>query len=133
VKPSVFEIASQAREIFCRLLVDAVGTSQTKGSCLYASVLLSTLINQFGDCTKAVVRGGDGAGDGGYCAPDGSWYGHYWVEVAQASNTLVADITADQFGLSPVLVLPMVEAHSYVAGNQNLVDTHIAEQFPAHA
>ena len=128
MKPSVIEIAEEARSIHSRLLADAVGTREMAGSCLHASVLLASMLINFGDCLSAVVRGGDGLGDGGYRDASGKWHGHYWVEVLCSTGVVVADITADQFWGPAIVVVPLADARGYVAGNQTIVDGHIAEQ-----
>ncbi|MYM92425.1 hypothetical protein [Duganella vulcania] len=74
----------------------------TAGTCLYASFVLRLSLEKFGGCT-AVVRGGDGHGDGGALDSGGTLRGHYWVEgVTPDGVAFTADITADQFGHEPV-------------------------------
>jgi hypothetical protein len=87
-------------------------------------VLLRAVLEKFTGC-QVHVRGGDGCQDGGYVGPDGA-HGHYWVEVdSQTDGRWVVDITADQFGGPPVLVLRSAEAPGYVAGDQNVVDEQV--------
>ena len=128
MKQSVLEVAQEARSIHCRLLARAAGAQETKGSCLYAAILLARMLNAFGDCDSAIVRGGDGLGDGGYRDAKGAWHGHYWVEVDTSAGKVIADITADQFWQPAVVVIPFAEAVGYVAGDQSVVDEHISEQ-----
>lgn len=102
----------------------ADGSADSGGSCLYASVLLASLLNRF-ELAEARVVGGEGCNGIGALTADGrSWQGHYWVEARVASgNLIVLDITADQFGHAPVRVLPWLEAASwYRRGDQREVD-----------
>jgi len=126
--PSLYEIAAQARNIHERLLASSLGHTRTGGSCLYACILLSSMVEQFGSCTTVAIRGGDGKGDGGYRDASGAWHGHYWVEVDQDAGPVVLDITADQFGGSGVVVCLADEAQQYVAGDQNIVDAHVVSE-----
>lgn len=105
---SVEDICSSIRGIFERVLaVEKIGG--TAGTCLYGSILLQQALDRFADC-ETVVRGGDGAGDGGAQDKSGAWHGHYWVEgLTQDGKPFLADITADQFGWPPVVVLPLGE------------------------
>ncbi|EDT41971.1 hypothetical protein [Burkholderia ambifaria] len=75
----------------------------TLGTCLQASILLQQSLEGFAAC-EAVVRGGDG----GARDSMGAWHGHYWIEgVCEDGYHFAADITADQFGWLPVIVLPL--------------------------
>lgn len=70
------------------------------------------------------VLGGGPPQPQGMLGKDGVWRGHYWVEANVGSNVvLTLDITADQFGYPPVLVL---DAHAagaiYRPGDQAQVD-----------
>lgn len=107
MKQSVAEIAEEARSLHCRLLSCTVGQKETTGSCLYAAILLANMLDKFGDCRNAVVRGGDGLGDGGYRDATGTWHGHYWVEVESPSGIVITDITADQFWQPTVVVIQL--------------------------
>lgn len=118
------ELVGMVRRIHVDMLRSAVGTTQTKGSCAYAAYLLAATLRQFGDCRSVKVRGGDGE-DGGFTTADGACHGHYWVEADAAAGTLVLDITADQFGHEPVLMLPLAEAVQYRSGCQSTVDEHM--------
>ncbi|ONC41442.1 hypothetical protein AQ914_18625 [Burkholderia pseudomallei] len=105
----VEDVCSKMRDTFERVLTisDIDGTS---GTCLHAAILLQQSLEQFAAC-GAVVRGGDGAGDGGALDAMGTWHGHYWVEgESEDGCPFVADITADQFGWPPVVVLPLEAA-----------------------
>ena len=128
MKQSILEVAQEARSIHCRLMARATGTQETNRSCFYAAVLLARMLNAFGDCDRAIVRGGDGLGDGGYCDAKGAWHGHYWVEADTPAGKVIADIAADQFWQPAVVVIPFAEAVGYVAGDQSVVDEHISEQ-----
>ncbi|ENZ78001.1 MULTISPECIES: hypothetical protein [Ralstonia] len=105
---SVEDLSSSIRGIFERVLaVEKI--AGTAGTCLYGSILLQQALDRFADC-ETVVRGGDGAGDGGAQDRTGAWHGHYWVEgLTQDGKPFLADITADQFGWPPVVVLPLEE------------------------
>lgn len=104
------------------------GRPAPDGACLYASFLLRRSLEQFADCVVK-VRGGDGHGDGGIFGRDGAWHGHYWVEGRTfTGKAFVADITADQFGLDRVVVLPLRQARTnYVPGAQDDVDCAVIE------
>lgn len=121
---SIGEIVAMVRRIHVDLLRFTVGTTQTKGSCAYAAYLLAATLRQFGDCRSAMVRGGDGE-DGGFTTPDGVCHGHYWVEANTAAGALVLDITADQFGHEPIVILPLADAAQYRPGCQSIVDEHM--------
>ena len=124
--PSLLELAVSARDIWERVLTSALNDSATGGTCLFASVVLSTMINRFSKL-KAVVRGG-GSGDGGYLA-HGELHGHYWVEAhdPETRKDWVIDITADQFGAPKVQILELPAARSiYHPGNQQDADDAVA-------
>lgn len=120
----------QLIEEICRVTRKALepGMPKPDGACLYASFLLRRSLEQFAHCV-AKVRGGDGQGDGGVLGPDGAWHGHYWVEGRTfTGKAYIADITADQFGFDPVVVLPLREARgNYVPGAQENVDWAVNE------
>jgi len=103
------EISRVTRKALEPGMPDLDGKPNPTGTCLYASFLLQRSLEKFADCVVK-VRGG-GQGDGGLIGADGICHGHYWVEGRTfAGRSFVADITADQFGLKPVVVLPLREA-----------------------
>ncbi len=123
----------QARHIFLQLLHASdirpdPGQAPTHNTCLYASTLLAEMLHRFGGC-RATIRGGDGQDDGGYVAAQGVQFGHYWVEAVTADGqAFVCDITADQFGGEPVVVLPVQDClDRYVCGNQEVVSRQADE------
>jgi len=119
---------SDLRDLFQLILQDCLNDASTAGTCLHAACLLKTSIENFAPGHSAIVRGGDGEGDGGCMDSAGRWRGHYWVEVAHADGRRwVADITGDQFGLAPVVWdrLPGASLR-YRPGNQDVVDEHVA-------
>lgn len=124
-KPSLYELAHLARRsIEPGLPADADGVSKSAGSCLHAALVVILLCKRFGGYT-AVVRGGsEGARD-----TQGVWRGHYWVEAhVPAEGVFVVDITADQFGYEPVVVLALELArHRYQPGLQRDVDEAIED------
>lgn len=101
----------------------ADGLAISEGSCLHAAVLAAWLWNRFHG-GGARLRGGDGDLEMGALDANGSWCGHYWVEVFLEEGRFVVDITADQFGHPPVRVLVHsdVAGRQYRAGRQDLVD-----------
>lgn len=106
---SVEAICASIRGIFDRVLA-AEKIPGTAGTCLYGSILLQQALDKFAGC-ETVVRGGDGMGDGGARDMAGAWHGHYWVEgLDESGQPFLADITADQFGWPPIVVLPLVDA-----------------------
>ena len=119
-------LAASTREIFERVLAQSQGHQRTLGTCLYAAVLCSVVINRFTNL-QAIVRGGDGEADGGLFI-DGVGHGHYWVEAREGDQAFIVDITADQFGLPPVIVAPTDDLPArYIPGDQATVDEHAAE------
>lgn len=123
------DILHGTRGIFEKVLSSSMSTSDTTGSCLYASVLVAKSVEKWTPFS-AVVRGGgplEGPALGYY---DGSaWQGHYWVEVQlQDEPVAVVDITADQFGGPPVQVLAWAHASDrYRAGEQAAVDEAVQD------
>lgn len=102
------------------------GRPISAGACLHASWLLKNVLEKFAEC-KAIIRGG-GDGDGGARDVSGDLQGHYWVEAVTSNGArFVADITADQFGHQPVVILPLNEsAGMYHPGDQEAVDEAVA-------
>ena len=126
----LWELAWDTRELFARVLQNSLGTTSTRGTCAYASVVRGSTVGKLLPC-ETVVRGGDGTDDGGYFDLAGRGHGHYWVEVRAAGDpgrAWVVDITADQFGGPQVVVVDMPAAgRSYRPGRQDLVDEGLAE------
>lgn len=116
-------IASDIRDT----LTPELPSGDTSGSCLHASIMLALAIKQFTGLT-AIVRGG-GDGTHGMIGTDCRVHGHYWVEVTAPSHgRILCDITADQFGHAPVLVI--TESSSlfslYLAGEQSVIDQAVS-------
>ena len=94
-------------------------------------MVLLILLRKFSS-TQAVVRGGpDGQGARDL---EGNWRGHYWVESELPSGArFVVDVTADQFGHEPIVVLPFdLAGERYRASKQGEVDEALlscAEEF----
>ncbi|MDI9689783.1 hypothetical protein [Burkholderia cenocepacia] len=116
----LWEIASSARHIHLVLLQDALGKTETQGSCLYASAHLASMVNRF-STWHAKVRAGT------WRSADGREHGHYWVQAQLHEAQFMLDITADQFGLPEVLVLPLPAALAWQADDSICVDEHLAE------
>lgn len=110
------------RSIEPGLATDATGAVVSAGSCLYASFVVVMLINRFGR-GRAVVRGG-GHAEAGARDVNGVWHGHYWADVSlPEGDGFTVDITADQFGYEPIVVLPLDSARlRYRPGPQCEVD-----------
>ena len=117
----LWEIATCARRIHLVLLDRVIGVSETMGSCMFASAQLASLVNRF-SAWRAQVRGGY------WVAPSGQRHGHYWVHAQLHDVHFVLDITADQFGLSEVLVLPLASAQAWQVDESVSVDEHLAEE-----
>lgn len=68
--------------------------------------------------------------DGGLIDSSGSVRGHYWVEGATADGSLfLADITSDQFGFAPVILMPLAAARArYTPGDHARIATHVTEE-----
>lgn len=98
------------------------GRAMSSGACLHASVMLAAALLRFTGA-GVMIRGG-GAPFGGVRDTAGIWRGHYWVETsATPDEAWVVDITADQFGWTPVRIVPVSEARSaYRRGEQTGVD-----------
>ncbi|MEX3984293.1 hypothetical protein AB4Y45_35640 [Paraburkholderia sp. EG287A] len=125
---ALFELLRQQRSVFEMVLERSLGRAETTGCCMYGAILVQTAVQQWLPDCVARICGGDGHADGGYVDSAGAHHGHYWVEVAHADSTWVADITADQFDAPAVQLLNRVEAGEfYRAGDQQLVERHMAE------
>lgn len=96
------------------------------GACLHACILLMLLLKKYGHGLPSVRGGSDGCG-----ARDttGQWRGHYWTVVRMSSGSeFLVDITADQFGYEPVVVMPLDEASDrYRDGPREDVDAVFKE------
>lgn len=122
--PTLTDIAQKARHILEGLLTHC-GIVSTKGTCLYASLLLAGMLTRGGYPTR--IRGGDGESDGGLFTPD-SRHGHYWCETASYDDNFIIDLTADQFGFEKV-VIKQASAGGwprYIPGCQETVDLHVS-------
>lgn len=133
-----FHLMRESLEHFahdCRLLLQQalaeVGVG-IEGSCFYASELLHAALQNFwvpGEVGRfSVIEGGDGETDGGIIDANGDLCGHYWIRAGDTQQNFVVDITADQFGLPAILVLPYsVAAEWYRPGSQTTISDHIKE------
>lgn len=122
------DMAREVRKMFEDMLETSVGTTNTVGGCLHASVLVSKVLGNFLDATT-VVRGGAGLTAGGFRDRHGTVHGHYWAEIKclEFGAIWVVDITADQFEEKPVLVIPLGEARQHIPGDQWEIDRHVDE------
>ncbi len=113
-------VCTGMRDLFERILATS-DNAGIAGTCLNASILLQQSLERLTGC-ETVVRGGDGASDGGARDRHGEWHGHYWVEgVSAAGQPFLADITADQFGWPPVVVMPLeIARERYIPGDDTL-------------
>lgn len=118
-----------ARNVHCALLATAK-IKGIEGSCLYAAILLREMVNTHQGRSCAAIRGGDGAGDGGYTDAAGVTHGHYWVEATTVDGEVfVLDVTADQFkGPTHVALQRAWSTKAYHPGNQSIVDQHVAQE-----
>lgn len=71
------EVVEMSRRIFENLISSTLKTSDTTGTCMYGSILVSMLLEKFSG-VRTRIAGGDGVGDGGIVTPEGM-KGHYWV------------------------------------------------------
>lgn len=122
----ILNMANDIRAMFIKMLKDSINTDATQGSCAYACFFAKHLFDKFTDYQTA-YRGGDGHGDGGYIDADGIHHGHYWLNIQTANQAYIVDITADQFGAEPVVVLPLSKAEQYVSGCQEIVEDHFTD------
>lgn len=99
---------------------------KSAGACLHACLVMVILLKRFGRGVPVVRGGSDGSG-----AIDtaGQWCGHYWVVVRMPGGSeFVVDITADQFGYEPVVVMSIGAARDrYREGPQAEVDAVFVE------
>jgi len=117
------ELATSVRQIFMAILADCNAGSSTKGSCAHATFLIWQCFEKF-TSYQCILCGGDGAEDGAYIDAFGNRHGHYWLQVEADTGAFIVDITADQFGGPPVVVLPLHSNDQYMPGDQALVDEH---------
>lgn len=117
-------VANAARLIFIAILNDCRSGISTEGTCAHATVLVKIMLESR-TSFKVTQKGGDGEGDGGYFDDNGG-HGHYWLEVDTPDGAYIVDITADQFGADPVVVVPATSPQ-YVPGDQQLVDEQFKE------
>lgn len=123
---ALHELASTQRSMFEWMLAQHA-IPGTAGTCMYAALLLQSAIEQFTPFA-ACVCGGDGKGDGGYVDAAGVHHGHYWVEATNETTRWVVDITGDQFGEPPVLVMEKRLARArYRRGTQAVIDEHVRD------
>lgn len=116
----IYDLARLARRsIEPGLPLDLDGKTISAGACLHAALVVIMLCRRFWGYPCLVRGGHEGARD-----VRGVWHGHYWVEVqVPAAGVFVVDITADQFGHAPVVVLTLEESRSlYRPGVQSEVD-----------
>lgn len=119
------EIVEMSRRIFEGLISATLHTTNTTGTCMYGSLLVSMLLEKFSGVGTSIA-GGDGLDDGGILTAEGM-KGHYWVVANVHGTFYVIDITADQFGMDKVIFKRLENAPEYVEGQQVIVDEHLAE------
>lgn len=126
------EICQGMRDLLEQMLRESIGTSETKGACLHAAIILSRALTTFTG-GKAQVAGGGPPMDGGVKDREGRLRGHYWVEgVSATGEAFVADVTADQFGYDRVVLLPLSEARArYVPGDAAVIAEHVETEMAA--
>ncbi|AHE47381.1 hypothetical protein ACX6B8_005414 [Klebsiella pneumoniae] len=121
------EVVEMSRRIFENLISSTLKTSDTTGTCMYGSILVSMLLEKFSG-VRTRIAGGDGVGDGGIVTPEGM-KGHYWVVANVHGMHFIVDITADQFGMDSIIYKGLKDAPEYVEGHQAVVDEHVADSF----
>jgi hypothetical protein len=132
-RPSLTEVVVSGRRIHETVLATALGSTNTEGSCFYACLLLRESINRF-TWFRAIVRGGDGV-TAGFRDRTGTLRAHYWLEAepdpehleaCETAEVLTVDITGDQFGAPPVVMVPVsASSAQYIPGDQAEVDEHV--------
>lgn len=120
-------IAEKNRKIIEEIRQKSLSQNEKTGACFNASILsCAQTINKF-TAANAIIRGGDGEGNGGLLV-DGVRNGHCWLEVGVCNDRFIVDITADQFGLPPIIIERVeVMQQLYVPGDQQVVDGHVAD------
>lgn len=121
------EVATTMRMALDGALQAAQRPADPTGTCALAAILVRDAVTRLTPY-RAVVRGGAGELHEGALAQDGSWQGHYWVEVdpGEGPGVVVVDITADQFGWpAPVCELLANVAARYRSGDQAEVEGHM--------
>lgn len=107
------------------------GMDVSRHSCLYACLLLHSMVKNYTELTVTIC-GGDGEGDGGLFL-DGEGHEHYWVEVSDPLDppqSYIIDIGADKFLLPKTMVFKNNAPNSwldYRRGDQQAVDRHVLE------
>ncbi len=123
---NLWTILHNTRELHERLLKLSVGHRDTKDSCAFAAYLLDISVKKWLPQVQSIVRGGDGDADGGFFDAAGKGHGHYWVELDDGTDRWVADITADQFGEVPIVLMKLANTRSrYVPGDEANVAEHM--------
>lgn len=124
-KPSLMEIALLARKSIEPGMAQSASGPQSAGTCLHASMIFMILLQRFSSGQgTAQIRGGQF----GVRSKSGDLHGHYWVEVTWGDSRYVVDITADQFGYAPVVVMPLSESYEvYQPGPQGEVSEALAK------
>lgn len=107
-----YEVVEMSRRIFENLISSTLKTSDTTGTCMYGSILVSMLLEKFSG-VRTRIAGGDGVGDGGIVTPEGM-KGHYWVVANVHGMHFIVDITADQFGMDSIIYKGLKDAPEYV-------------------
>lgn len=86
-------------------LLKRSGIVGTKGTCLFSCLYVRKVFSRFFPEVKVSIRGGPGERGLGIRLPNGSYAGHYWLEMKYRPDLCIgdpgywyADITADQFG-----------------------------------
>lgn len=127
-------ICRSTRSIFEQVLRSALvnrgaaGGELVRGTCLFACLLLKESLERFADCTVDIC-GGDGQEDGWVFDTAGAKRGHYWTEgVTPGGARFLADITADQFGHEPIVLLWREDSwETYQPGDAARVSSHVKE------
>lgn len=124
VDTPVLALATDAYSSLKNILNDN-GTSDTTGTCMFASLLVSEFAHRRG--MSAAVRGGNGTDDGGIFNESGG-HGHYWCEVSAGEMIFYIDIAAEQFGYPSFIIKNANDVSGwprYIPGDQVTVDEHV--------